>query len=138
MYQVGEYWYDTLKPDMLPLIKEWFIAHNDNRMEYISNLGLVCYSTTSDGKPGEPIVAYWLYPTPSAVCYSDILLSNPTADARVKLEASHGIIDYASWMAKEMGYKKLITTVENNRMVARLAPHDFHSLQTIPVIKALG
>jgi len=115
------------------MIQQWFEEHGDQRFEYISNLGLLCYSSEN-----EPIVAYWLYTTNSLVCYADIIISNPrVTDNKLKLQASHGIIDYASWVAKGMGYKKLITTVENNRMVARLTPHDFHPLKTVPVIKAL-
>jgi len=76
----------------------------------------------------------FLYRTDSDLAMAEGMYTNPEAPLHLRVEAMDRIIDGLLFMAKELGFHRVVATCRRNSMAQRTARHGFRGLGTYRMV----
>ena len=72
-----------------------------------------------------PVIAGWLYKSDSAFAHLEWIVANPEVRGFRRSECFKALVDRVKRAANEMGFKSIITSVQNRSLIKRLKSSDF-------------
>lgn len=103
--------------EFYPIAARWWKAHGWTPIpqDVLPPIGLIVYSDTA------PVAVVWMYQTDRAFVWMEWLVSNPDfKDKQLRGDALNMLIDEFKKRAKAIGYSRIITSVKNKHLMARL------------------
>lgn len=98
-------------------VNDWYQAHGLKKIQkdLVPEYGLI-----EDG-----VGCGFLYLTDSSICHVDGYVTNPSASQEKRAKALYEMTEMLSYMARELGFKKLVAFTQDPNIMERALMHGF-------------